>query len=117
MQLFLLGIQKMRNLSKVQQLAILQACCLVTTFCLVMSGGLDQLFRGLKGFDIQEVPYEGSQYYYTSIFASGADKDLSGFGDMDQSGSGDDLATSDFDYYEENVEYELDIETDFYFDT
>ena len=94
---------------------------MMTGFVLILSGGWGQHLRGVesslvtvrsRGSDAQEDQNEGSGFYFRSkIVFDYDDEDLSeGSGDMEQSGSGDDLAPLVVDYYEEDGGYETDFE-------
>ena len=101
----------------------------MTGFVLILSEGWGQHLRGVesslvtvrsRGSDAQEVQNEGSGFYFRSkIVFDYDDEDLNeGSGDMEQSGSGDDLAPIVVDYYEEDDGgYETVSETDFEFES
>ena len=97
---------------------------MMTVFVLILSGGWGQHLRGVtmrsRGSDAQEEQNEGSGFYFKSkIVFDYDDEDLSeGSGDMEQSGSGDDLEPIVVDYYEEDDGgYETVSETDFEFES
>ena len=101
---------------------------MMTVFVLIVSGSWGQHLRGeesslvtvrSRGSDSQEEQNEGSGFYFRSkIVFDYDDEDLSeGSGDMEQSGSGDDLAPLVVDYYEEDGGYETDSESDFEFES